>query len=90
MSAIRRPKDFKIGPHTAEITHRPKFLPSVVHPVVSHPTYPAKNFLIESPLVYFLVCDLIKLTILVEISSWASRRELPITQLEEAVSNKHY
>ena len=53
--------------------------PIFVHMVlVSHPTYPAKNFLIESPLVYFLVCVLIKITILVEISSWAGRRELPI------------
>ena len=53
--------------------------PIFVHMVlVSHPTYPAKNFLIESPLVYFLVCVLIKITILVEISSWPGRRELPI------------
>ena len=53
--------------------------PIFVHMVlVSHPTYPAKNFLIESPLVYFLVCVLIKITILVEISSWAGQRELPI------------
>ena len=55
--------------------------PIFVHMVlVSHPTYPAKNFLIESPLVYFLVCVLIKITILVEISSWAGRRELPISR----------
>ena len=33
MSAIRRPNDFKIAPHTAEGAHRSKFLPSVVHPV---------------------------------------------------------
>ena len=33
MWAIGRPKDFKIGPHTAEGAHRSKFLPSVVHPV---------------------------------------------------------
>ena len=46
--------------------------------LISLPTYPAKNFLIESPLVYFLVCVLTKITILVEISSWAGRRELPI------------
>ena len=56
--------------------------PIFVHMVlVSHPTYPAKNFLIESPLVYFLVCVLIKITILVEISSWPGRRELPIAFL---------
>ena len=55
--------------------------PIFVHMVlVSHPTYPAKNFLIESPLVYFLVCVLVKITILVEISSWAGRRELPIAE----------
>ena len=40
--------------------------------------YPAKKFLIESPLVYFLVCVLIKITTLVEIPSRPGRRELPI------------
>ena len=34
MWAIRRPKDFKIGPHKAEVAHRSKFLRFVVHPVV--------------------------------------------------------
>ena len=46
--------------------------------LISLPTYPAKNFLIESPLVYFLVCVLIKITFLVEIPSRPGRRELPI------------
>ena len=50
--------------------------------LISLPTYPAKNFLIESPQVYFLVCVLIKITILVEISSWPGRRELPIKWTE--------
>ena len=46
--------------------------------LIGLPTYPAMNFLIESPLVYFLVCAPIKITFLVEIPSWPGRRELPI------------
>ena len=54
--------------------------PNFLHMVLtSLPTYPAKNFLFESPLVYFLVCALIKITFLVEIPSRPGRRELPIT-----------
>ena len=53
--------------------------PNFLHMVLtSLPTYPAKNFLFESPLVYFLVCALIKITFLVEIPSRTGRRELPI------------
>ena len=44
--------------------------PNFLHMAVNNlPTYPAMYSLIESPLVYFLVCVLIKITILVEIPS---------------------
>ena len=33
MCTVRRPKDFKIGQHEAEITYRSKYQRSVVHPV---------------------------------------------------------
>ena len=46
--------------------------------LISLPTYPAMNLLIESPLLYFLVCVLIKMTILEEIPSRPGQRELPI------------
>ena len=53
--------------------------PNFLHMVlISLPAYPAMKFLIESPLVYFLVCVLIKITILVEIPSQPGQRELPI------------
>ena len=56
--------------------------PNFLHMVLtSLPTYPAKNFLFESPLVYFLVCALIKITFLVEIPSRPGRRELPISKM---------
>ena len=51
MWAIRRPKDFKIGQHTAEGAHRSKFLPSVVHPVVEIPSWLGRG---ELPTVFFL------------------------------------
>ena len=44
------------------------------------PRYHAKNFLIVSPFVYFLVYALIKIPSLAEIPSWTGRRELPIIQ----------
>ena len=44
----------------------------------SLPRYHAKNFLIVSPSVYFLVYALIKIPPLAEIPSWNGRRELPI------------
>ena len=56
--------------------------------LISLPTYPAKNFLIESPIVYFLVCALIKITFLVEIPSQRARRELPIVLLRCETSSR--
>ena len=35
MCTFRRPKDYKIGQHMVEITHRSKYQWSVVHPVVT-------------------------------------------------------
>ena len=53
--------------------------PNFLHMVLnSLPRYHAKNFLIVSPFVYFLVYALIKILPLAEIPSWTRRRELPI------------
>ena len=53
--------------------------PNFLHMVLnSLPRYHAKNFLIVSPFVYFLVYALIKIPPLAEIPSWSGRRELPI------------
>ena len=53
--------------------------PNFLHVVlISPPRYHAKNFLIVSPFVYFLVYALIKIPPLAEIPSWSGRRELPI------------
>ena len=53
--------------------------PNFLHMVLnSLPRYHAKNFLIVSPFVYFLVHANIKIPSLAEIPSWTGRRELPI------------
>ena len=53
--------------------------PNFLHMVLnSLPRYHAKNFLIVSPFVYFLVYSLIKIPSLAEIPSWPGQRELPI------------
>ena len=55
--------------------------PNFLHMVLnSLPRYHAKNFLIVSPFVYFLVYSLIKIPSLAEIPSWPGQRELPIGQ----------
>ena len=58
--------------------------PNFLHMVLnSLPRYHAKNFLIVSPFVYFLVYALIKIPPLVEIPSWTGRRELPIVLMQK-------
>ena len=59
--------------------------PNFLHMVLnSLPRYHAKNFLIVSPFVYFLVHALIKIPSLAEIPSRTGRRELPIVSMHDS------